>query len=169
MNRTLILDSERFQKDRFSIVFFVIFWLVWTPVTLVMTVVAIAVGLSLIWLWVAFAWIAVVLIPISMMRMDNRLKLIDEGATVRITGLGIFGKGEKSLVKRDVSRVQLANINEESVPTIEIVTLDKFSIGRSVRLTTWADADGKRVMLQEVGTFLRSIGCEFEMRDETSR
>ncbi len=169
MNRSLILDSSRFRKDRFSIVFLVIFWLVWTPVTLIVTVVAVAAGLSLIWLWVVFAWIAVVLIPISMMRMDNRLELTDEGDKVRITGLGILGKGKKSIVKGDMREVHLAYINDESVPTIEIVTLDKFSIGRNVRLPTWANTDGKRAMLHEVDAFLRSLGCEFELGDETRK
>jgi hypothetical protein len=87
-------DNRKLKQDRFTVIFLTAFWVVWTPVTLLMTYTFISVlgedrtprywiGVTAMSIWLVFGYMGVVLIPRRLLRLFSVERIEIDGSRYR--------------------------------------------------------------------------------------
>jgi hypothetical protein len=160
------IDPRRFRSDRFYTVFLIAFWIVWTPLTLLVTGFA-ATGdgpQAFLLLWLCFGWLGVLLVPWSLLTRNRRQRMRMSAGRLLVRGTGLLPWSEVAVERDQLHALTLERHDEESVLTLNLLLKGSLLKGR-VMLAPMVHPDGKEVLFGEIAPFLREHGFRFETRN----
>lgn len=159
------IDPRRFRKDRFYTGFLIVFWIIWAPVTLLVTGFA-ATGegpQAFLYLWLCFGWLGVILVPYTLLTRNRKQRLTASAGRLLIRGTTLLPWKRQEVRRGDLKALTLERHDDESVLTLNLFV--KGFPGR-VMLAPLVHPDGKEILFHELAHFLRGLGFQFEARNE---
>jgi len=160
------IDPRRFPGDRFYTGFLVLFWIVWTPITLFVTGFA---GSgegpeAFLMFWLCFGWLGVLLIPWILLTRNRPQRLEASGGRLVVVGGGLLPWTRREIPHDGLRALTLERHDEESVWTLNLFT--RGGLAGRVMLAPMVHPDAKEQLFGEIAAFLREQGFDFEARNE---
>jgi len=162
------IDPRRFGKDRFYTGFLIVFWLVWAPVTLLVTGFA-ATGEgppAFLYLWLGFGWVGVILIPYTLLTRNRKQRLTASAGRLLVSGATLLPWRKREIRRDDLKALTLERYDDDSVFSLNLFTT---GFPGRVMLAPLVHPDGKEILFHELVPFLRELGFQFEARNERER
>jgi hypothetical protein len=159
------IDPRRFRKDRFYTGFLILFWILWTPVTLFVTGFA-STGegpQAFLWLWLCFGWLGVLLIPWALLTRNRTQRLRMRAGRLLVSGTGLLPWTALAIDRDQIAALTLEAYDEESVLTLNLFLKGLFR--RRVMLASLVHPEGKEILFREIERFLHDHGFSFETRN----
>jgi hypothetical protein len=160
------IDPRRYRKDRFYFGCLVLFWLPWTPMTLLITWAAV---IEFDWfyaIWLIGGYLGVLGIPLAILNRNRKEYIVIQGELIAVQGTGILPKSMVRFPKSNLKELGLGHYNEESLLSLNRFHEDQFP--HRITLAAFVDPKDKAVLFTEIASFLRSHNVAFTEKNELS-
>jgi hypothetical protein len=174
-SRRYVIDPRIYRKYYFYIGVLLAFWLIWTPVTAVITLLAIFKPHPFFFIWLTFGYLGTILIPFVLLRMNKRQLLEVTEDSLLIYGTGFRPSSHVSILKQNLAALTLEHHCErrggrkhgEGVYTLNL--FQKRGVrSRRIMLASFVHPKDKAILLGEIEVFLFSHGFELEVKNEVA-
>ena len=157
MNPFLTIENIGRRRDRFYIGFLVIFWIIWTPCTIIATTLAIS-DFSFFWLiWLPFGYIGLLGIPFVLIESRKPQTLEATTDSLLIHGTGIPFSRTVAIPRTRSITLNFGNYSEsdesESVATLNIISKDSWWKKR-IMISALSHPTEKRKIFRSLKRFL---------------
>ena len=164
-----VIDPRKYRTYRFYAGCMLIFWLIWTPLTLVVTYLACTQGNPFLFVWMIFGYVGVVGIPLVILSRNRKQILEVVGDSVIIKGTGILPTSKIRIYGRNLRSLTLEHYDDtfdrESVYTLNLLQKTGAHPER-IMLAQFVHPRDKAIILEEIRTFLSNHGFHFNVRNE---
>ncbi len=162
-----VISSEGKRKDKGYIGCLSVFWLIWTPATAIVTLLAFAECNAFIIIWLIFAYAAVVLIPICLLRIGKPQVLLFNGVHLVIKGASWPFQKDIHVGKDEIGSLTLEHYESsetESVWTLNLFLKRKYS-NKRIMLAQFLHPEEKAKLFWKIKDFLEGHGFAFETKN----
>jgi hypothetical protein len=160
-------DNRQLKQDRFTVIFLTAFWVVWTPVTLLMTYNLIYVlgqertpkywfGVAMMSIWLVFGYMGVILIPRKLLRLLSVERIEIDGSRYRHVLVNRPWLLSIDWDVRDISRIVYGKQRRASRESI--ATLSVHRGWRRDMIAYFAPAEFRWELFNQMRAHLKRIG-----------
>ena len=169
MPRTLPIESSGRRVDRIYLGCLVVFWIIWTPLTAFVTILAIRDFSYMLLLWLVFGYLGVFSIPFVLWSARKPQKLIATAEALIVEGTGIPFRSRLAIPREDLRKLHFGyskgtDGESESIPTLSLFFRGPWWCKR-IMLGPLAHPTEKRKIYEEVAEFLRENEFTVEVAD----
>lgn len=173
-----VIDPRNYRTYWVQIVLLIVFWLLWTPGTIIATFYAFSekthfLGKLFLFLWLIAGYFGVIVIPYSIFNMRRKQIVKIEGDTIVVEGARFLPFSIDRIHKQDLKALTLETYSGETDTNESTYTLNLWQKhGKKPKRVTLADfvhPRDKSKIFQEISGFLHSNGFAFEEKNEMAR
>ncbi|MEO1128451.1 MAG: hypothetical protein AAFX05_01950 [Planctomycetota bacterium] len=160
----LVIERSGARKDRVYIAALVIFWLIWTPITIAATLLLPhSLGRTI---WLVFGYVGVIVVPLSLLQLRGRevIEVTDDQIRVRTTPWpGLRWNCTRERLKL-VSFEYYGTVEPETIPTVNLVRNGVNPFTERCMLASGLHPDHRREVFDTIDALLGARGYTFERR-----
>ena len=164
-----VIDPRGYRIDRGYVIFMIAFWLVWAPVTVYSTFLALSSHQPFLYVWLIGGYLGTILIPLSLFRKNRRQILRVVGELLVICGAGLLPTSRVQIQRKNLRALTLerhGSLNRrETVYTLNLLQKEGIRPRRTM-LAVFVHPRDKTIILEEISSFFRNHGFVFEVRNE---
>lgn len=165
MNPQLVIDNTGRRIDVFYLCFLIVFWIIWTPLTVWATVTA-YLNFSFFWvIWLPFGYVGVFGIPYMLVQSTRPQTLLATPDSLRVSGTGIPLARVIEIPRQQEIKLHFGRYGDEgegeSVATLNIISGTSIWTKR-IMIAPLSHPNEKRQIFDELQTFL--LENEFRLR-----
>lgn len=169
MNPTLVIDNSGRRSDGCYLGFLVLFWIVWTPVTVWATLEAFS-DFNLFWVvWLPFGYIGMLGIPFMLWQSRKPQVLESAPDSLQIRGTGLPFARVVTIPRGQKIKLHFGHYGDdgegESVATLNVFSGSSWWT-RRIMIAPLAHPSEKRKIFHEVEAFLTENGFNIELDDD---
>ena len=157
--KEFIIDQKEYKKDKVLIIVYIIFWILWTPVTLFVLALVFTEFNLFYCIWLIFGFFAVIGIPYSLLTMNKSEKVIVDNDNVIFINTEPFPKNKITIPKNQIKQFSLEFYDDESIKTINVFN---FENKRKVTLAMPLNLESKKKIIANLETFFISNNLSYE-------
>ncbi|MCP4650160.1 MAG: hypothetical protein GY853_08805 [PVC group bacterium] len=170
-NTKYAINPRKYRKDWFFTGFLILFWLIWVPLTIFITVAALVDPSPFFLIWLIFGYVGVCFIPYTLLKRNRKHILEVDGESLVVYGTGFLPTSSVWIDKQDLAALTLEHYDDgfelESVYTLNLFQKPGVCPKRII-LASFVHPKQKAILLEEIGEFLRNHGFVFDVKDEMS-
>lgn len=164
-------DYRELPKKRFLGCFFILFWIVWTPITLFVTAGALnARGFDLVFflIWLVLGWGGVVTIPYTLLMRRWRESIFIDDTAITLTYSGLLARRSKTIPLSSIASITIGHVQDsdggESIQTLNInLTRTEPIWSRRRMVAYWLPADLQMQLFQAIEAFFEMHNLDVRM------
>ena len=162
-------DNKNMQKDKSTFIFLVLFWIVWAPVTLFMTLLLFYGGpVVFLSIWLLFGWLGTVLIPYSLLARSWQEWLSLTPETLSFGYTGFWALKPRILSVKNIREIAIGYCNDgadgESIVTLNVYDNTRMWNGGRYMLAYWLSPDLKEEIFNAIQEFSTNAKIQLSFR-----
>jgi phosphatidylglycerophosphate synthase len=158
-----VIDPRDYRSDRFSIGCLVAFWLIWAPVTAIITYLAYTKREPFLFVWLVFGYLGTIGIPIAIFFKNQKQVLEIAGDSLVVYGAMGNPWSKVRIHKQNLKALTLERYEDpdtESVYTLNLFQKPDVRPQR-IMLASFVHPKDKAILFEEIREFLQNNGFEF--------
>jgi hypothetical protein len=157
-----VIDPRAYRPYRFYVGFLVVWWLVWAPGTLFVTVMAFSTREPFLFVWLIVGYIGIILAPLAFLARNRQQILEVDGNALIVHGTGLRPSSSVRIQAGNLEALVFVGRDAKKIQSLAI----RRRAGFDIPLAPYVHPQDKAKLLEEITTFLRAHGFTFEVMQD---
>jgi hypothetical protein len=157
-NGKYVIDPRAYRPYRFYVGFLAVWWLIWAPGTLFVTVMAFTKE-PLLFVWLIVGYIGVILAPLAFLARNRQQILEVDGKALIVHGTGVRMSSIVRIQPGNLEALVYYGRNPKKIYSLTI----RRRMGFAIVLAPYVHPLDKSKLLEEIASFLRAHGFTFDV------
>ncbi|HOX05181.1 MAG TPA: hypothetical protein PK280_02175 [Planctomycetota bacterium] len=166
------IDPSKYRSYNSYAWWLIIIWLVWAPMTAVVTYLAVTRLDAFLFVWLLFGYLGTVAVPYAIYNRRRRQVLEVDGDSLVIYGAGILPRSKVRIEKNNLQALTLelheSTDGSESVYSLNLLSQQGVWQNR-VHLAPFVHPADQAILLEEIKAFLERHGFLFSVKNGFSQ
>jgi hypothetical protein len=164
-------DNRELPKKRFLGSFLILFWMVWTSMTLFVTALAFqarGMDLAMLLIWLLFGWVGVLAIPYTLLMRSWGESIIIDDTSIMLSYSGLLARRSQTIPLGSIDTISIGHVQDsdggESIQTLNIyLTGTKPLLSRRLMVAYWLPADLQNDIFRAIEAFVEKHSLNVQM------
>jgi hypothetical protein len=163
-----VIDPRDYRTDSLYVGCLVVFWLIWTPATAIVTYMAYTERHPFLFVWLIFGYLGTIGIPVALF-FKNRKQVIEAaGDSLFVYGTMGYPWSKVRIYKQDLQALTLEHYKDDDTEAVYTLNLlQKPGVRtRRIMLASFVHPEDKAILFEEIREFLQKNGFKFQIKNE---
>jgi hypothetical protein len=165
MSGQFIINPKDYKTDRFYAGCLIFFWIIWAPITAIVTYMAVSGINPLLYIWLIFGYLGTILIPLNLLNKGRKQVLEATGDLLLVHGAGVLPTSVTRIDRQNLLALTLEHYDEESVHSLNLFH-KRGKRSKRIMLAPFVHPKDKGTLFERIEIFLREQDFIFEAKNE---